>query len=73
MATVMEVVGGVLHRVPASFAESDGLDRTEGWDSLCHMTILTSVENALDIQFSAAELLEIQTVSDIVAVAHSKI
>jgi acyl carrier protein len=65
-------VGTVLGRPAETFGPADGLDQTEGWDSLAHMSILLAVEQAIKQEFSADELLELRTFQQIIDKARGK-
>ena len=43
------------------------------WDSLGHMTLMTAVQNELDIEFEPEEMIEIEDVEDIVKLAEEKL
>ncbi len=44
----------------------------QGWDSLSHIRIIVTVEDAFDIKFSILEISEIQNVGQMVALIESK-
>ena len=39
----------------------------DGWDSLAHIRLIVSIEKALNIRFSAAEISGLEKVGDLVA------
>jgi acyl carrier protein len=44
----------------------------EGWDSLTHMRLIITVQQAFDIKFSAAEVGGLENVGDMVKLIQSK-
>ena len=44
----------------------------EGWDSLAHITLIVAIEKKFGIKFKLAELQEIRTVGDILALVKAK-
>jgi len=65
-------VGNVLGRPAETLGPEDGLDQTQGWDSLAHMSILLAVEQVIKQEFSADELLELRTFQQIIDKARGK-
>jgi acyl carrier protein len=47
-------------------------DDVEGWDSLSHIRLIISVEQAFAVTFSAAEVGALKDVADFVALIESK-
>jgi acyl carrier protein len=47
-------------------------DDVDGWDSLSHIRLIVSLEKALDIKFSAAEVGGLKNVGDLAALIRSK-
>lgn len=43
------------------------------WDSMGHLSILSSVEDAFDISFEPEEMMELEDVSDIVKAIEAKL
>ena len=43
------------------------------WDSVGHLSILSSVEEAFDISFEPEEMMEMEDVKDIVAAVNAKL
>jgi len=44
-----------------------------GWDSMGHLTILSTVEEDLDVAFEPEEMMEIEDVSDIIKAVETKL
>jgi acyl carrier protein len=44
-----------------------------GWDSMGHLSVLTNVEDAFDISFEPDEMLELESVDDIVKAVEEKL
>lgn len=62
LAAIRRAVGDVLGKPAECYGTADGLDQTDGWDSLAQMTILLAVEKNLGIEFTADELLEVRSI-----------
>lgn len=72
LAAIRRAVSDVLGRPAESFGPEDGLDQTDGWDSLAHMTILLAVEKNLGVEFTADELLELRSIQAMLDVASAQ-
>ena len=40
-------------------------DRVDGWDSLAHLRVVTTVEKAFDVRFAASQIASLQNVGDL--------
>jgi len=56
-----------------SFDEIDSLHDLEGWDSVAHITLVSSIEDLYSLTFSLQELEEITTLSNIVSIVDRKL
>jgi len=45
----------------------------EGWDSLTHINLVTSIEKFFKVRFSLAELDDFKNVGDILETVHKKV
>lgn len=65
-------------------ASTCGVDKSEvnadstvgdfpGWDSMGHLTILSSLEETYDISFEPEEMMELEDVNDIVKAVEAKL
>ncbi len=45
----------------------------EGWESLTHITLISSVEDAFDISFSMKEVVKMKNVGEMVDIIEEKI
>ena len=73
-----------LEKVIEIVAETCGVEKSEvnenstvgdfpAWDSVGHLSILSSVEEAFDISFEPEEMMELEDVKDIVEVVNAKL
>ena len=70
---VKEIIADVLN-VPMSSVEDDlAVGDIPEWDSLRHLTIISTLAKEFSIEFSREELVEIEDVSDIVNLVVDKI
>lgn len=60
-AAVADILGLPIDAVD----ERSGIDVTDGWDSLQHLTIMMEIEQQLEVQFSPDDLADAKTVADI--------
>ncbi len=64
-ALAREVVGGALGLESSELAADTAIGTTERWDSLAHMRIILGLEERLDRQLTADEVVEIATLNDV--------
>lgn len=48
-----------------TLADSDGLGKVAGWDSLGHLNLMVAIESAFRIRWTTREIAELQTVGEI--------
>ena len=41
-------------------------DKIDGWDSLCHITLLAAIEDEFDIEFSMGQTVKMKNVGEMV-------
>ena len=59
--------------VPAnSLSPSSGPDNVPAWDSLAHVTVITAVETAYNIQLTVPEMLSVKSIGTLQQLAESK-
>ncbi len=62
-----------IFRVPKdSISEISSIRDLERWDSLTHMDLVLSIEEAYGIQLSLEEIMSMHTVADIQAILNSR-
>ena len=60
-----DIVGGALGLESSELAADTAIGVTERWDSLAHMRIILGLEERLERQLTAEEVVEIATLKDI--------
>lgn len=73
LETINRIFAETLKKPELSLSPSDTPTTIAGWDSLNHARIITSVEEAFQIQFRLKELASIRSISDLVMVVDSKL
>jgi acyl carrier protein len=63
--TLCEVVGRALNVAVASISDESSPETLRRWDSLCHLDLMTTIEDAYDVRFSTAEIVQAKSVGDI--------
>jgi len=63
--TLHEVVGRALNVAPASISDESSPETLRRWDSLRHLDLMTTIEDAYDVRFSTAEIVQAKSVGDI--------
>jgi acyl carrier protein len=72
LQVINDIFAGVLKRPGISLRPDDSPKSVEGWDSLTHPELMTSLEEKLDIEFSFRELAGITKISDLITLIESK-
>jgi acyl carrier protein len=67
-----EVIARFLNVPVASISDASGPETVRRWDSLRHLDLMTSVEDAYKVRFSTAEILRAKSVGDIRRILHEK-
>lgn len=70
---VFEIVANVCETEVANVTEESTIGDFPAWDSMGHLTILSNVEEAFDINFEPEEMMELEDVSDIVKAVEAKL
>lgn len=60
-----EVIGGALKVAAASISDESSPETLRRWDSLRHLDLLNTVEDAYAVRFSTAEIMQARSVGDI--------
>lgn len=70
---VIEIVANVCETEPTNITDQSTIGDFAGWDSMGHLTILSNVEEAFDINFEPEEMMDLEDVADIVKAVSEKI
>lgn len=70
---VIEIVANVCETAPANVTEQSTIGDFTGWDSMGHLTILSNVEEAFDINFEPEEMMDLEDVADIIRAVTEKV
>ncbi|MCE5174412.1 MAG: acyl carrier protein [Bacteroidales bacterium] len=70
---VFEIVAGVCETTPDQINDNTTIGDFPQWDSVGQLTILSSVEEAFEINFEPEEMMEIEDVKDIVNAVEVKL
>lgn len=70
---VIEIVATTCDVDKSEVNENSTVGDFPAWDSVGHLSILSSVEEAFDINFEPEEMMEMEDVKDIVEAVNSKL
>ena len=70
---VCEIVAGICSVEVCEVSENSTVGDFPQWDSVGHLSILSSVEEAFDISFEPEEMMEMEDVKDIVEAVNGKL
>lgn len=70
---VIEIVATTCDVDKSEVNENSTVGDFPAWDSVGHLSILSSVEEAFDISFEPEEMMELEDVKDIVEAVNSKL
>ena len=70
---VIEIIAEVCDVEKSEINENSTIGDFPAWDSVGHLTILSSVEEAFDISFEPEEMMELEDVNDIVKAVEEKL
>ena len=70
---VIEIIAGICDVEKSEINENSTIGDFPAWDSVGHLTILSSVEEAFDISFEPEEMMELEDVKDIVEAVNAKL
>jgi len=71
-ATLNEIIASTLHLPLASVTDQLTMAEVETWDSLQHMNLIASLEQAFGAEFTFEEIVSMQSVAEIKRVLKSK-
>jgi acyl carrier protein len=69
---ITEIFAELLKRPGLKLVMTDSPSSIDGWDSLTHPELITSIEEKLDIDFDFKELASIKTIADLVSLTETK-
>ena len=70
---VIEIVATTCDVDKSEVNENSTVGDFPAWDSVGHLSILSSIEEAFDISFEPEEMMEMEDVKDIVAAVNAKL
>ena len=70
---VKEIIASVCEVSPSEVLETNTVGDFPAWDSIGHLTILSTIEETFNISFEPEEMMELEDVSDIVKAVESKL
>lgn len=70
---VIEIVATTCDVDKSEVNENSTVGDFPAWDSVGHLSILSSVEEAFDISFEPEEMMEMEDVNDIVEAVNAKL
>lgn len=70
---VIKIVAETCNVEKSEVNENSAIGDFPAWDSMGHLSILSSVEEAFDISFEPEEMMELEDVNDIVKAVDDKI
>ena len=70
---VFEIIAGVCEVSTSEVTLDSTICDFPAWDSMGHLTILSSVEEAFEINFEPEEMMELEAASDIVKAVEEKL
>jgi len=70
--TLNEIIASTLHLPAAAVTDQLTMAEVESWDSLQHMTLIASLEQAFGAEFTFDEIISMQNVAEIKRVLKNK-
>ena len=70
---VFEIVASVCETEASFVTEESTIGDFPQWDSMGHLTILSNVEEAFDINFEPEEMMDLEDVHDIIEAVENKL
>ena len=67
-----EILVSALHISPADITDQLTMSEVETWDSLQHMDLIASLEQAFGVEFTFDEIVSMQSVAEIKRVLQGK-
>ena len=63
--TVEQIIGNVFNIEPAELNDSSSRDTVEEWDSMGHLSLITSLEEEFEVSIAISDALEMTSVQHI--------
>lgn len=70
---VKEIIAGICEVSVGEVTETNTVGDFPSWDSIGHLTILSTIEETFAISFEPEEMMELEDVADIIKAVESKI
>lgn len=70
---VREIIAKVCEVEVSQVTENTAIGDFPNWDSIGHLTILSTIEEVLGISFEPEEMMELEDVNDIVKAVEAKL
>ncbi|MCF0186843.1 MAG: acyl carrier protein [Bacteroidaceae bacterium] len=70
---VFEIIANVCEVTPSEVTGESTIGDFPAWDSIGHLTILSQVEEAFEINFEPEEMMELEDVNDIIKAVEAKL
>lgn len=70
---IKEIISGICGVPVNEILETNTVGDFPTWDSIGHLTILSTIEETFDINFEPEEMMELEDVRDIVKAVESKL
>lgn len=71
--TIIGIIAKVCEVAPAEVKPESSIGDFPAWDSIGHLTILSQVETAFNINFEPEEMMDLESVTDIVNAVEGKL
>ncbi len=72
LTRIYEIMAAVFEIAPERLGPESSPDLVEAWDSVRHMNLVMELERALDVQFSAQDIMEMMSVELIVEIVSQR-
>lgn len=70
---IKEIIAGVCEISASEVKETSTIGDFPAWDSIGHLTILSTIEEEMGINFEPEEMMELEDVNDIVKAVEAKL
>jgi len=70
---VFEIVASLCETEVSNITEESTIGDFPQWDSMGHLTIISNVEEAFDINFEPEEMMDLEDVHDIIKAVEDKL
>jgi acyl carrier protein len=62
---ILQILADTLGSGPSALSEATSMENTPAWDSVAHLNLVLSLEQAFGLRFSPEEFLQMQSVAAI--------